>query len=199
MKVQKKCGFPTFIKQSRSMRALILFAVFVCFVFTAMAQKPTFIEQVGGGYTTGTNPNSFSPSGNGGGFAFESACDFLLHDLVGLGFGFDIDVIRLNGRNASIGPVFADFKLVAKGQFRPYLVIDPGYCFYTNSIADGTTQKGGVSFGSGAGLWFPSKRFLHLFLQAKYNYTRIATSTKGIPGNSSGSIGTFNFLIGYKF
>jgi len=181
------------------MRAPFLFAVFVAFAFTAVAQKTTFIEQLGAGYTTGTSPNSFSPSGNGGGFAFESACDFLFHDLAGVGFGFDINVIRLNGRNASISPVFADFKLVAKGRFRPYLVLDPGYCFYTNSIADGTTQKGGFSFGSGAGVWLPSKRFLHLFLQAKYNYTSIATRTKGFPGSSPGSIGTFNFLIGYKF
>ena len=181
------------------MRKLFLFALFVVFAISGIAQKTTFIEQVGAGYTTGTNANSFSPSGNGGGVAFESSSDFLFHDLVGLGFGFDINVIRLNGRNESISPVFADFKLIAKGRFRPYFVLDPGYCFYYNSIANGTTQKGGFSLGSGAGLWLPSKRLLNFFLQAKYNYTSISTSTKGLPGSTSGSIGTFNFLVGYKF
>ena len=188
-----------FIKQSGFMRKLFLFALFVPFAFTAMAQRPTFIEQLGAGYTTGTKANSFSPSGNGGGIAFESTSDFLFHDLVGLGFGFDINVIQLNGRHESVSPVFADFKLIAKGRFRPYIVVDPGYCFYYNSIANGTTQKGGFSLGSGAGLWLPSKRFFNFFLQAKYNYTSISTSTKGLPGSTSGSIGTFSFLVGYKF
>jgi hypothetical protein len=181
------------------MRKLFLFALFVVVAFTAMAQKLTFIEQVGAGYTTGTNANSFSPSGNGGGVAFGATGDFLIHDLVGLGFGFDINVIELNGRHESVSPAFADLKLIAKGRFRPYVVLDPGYCFYYNSIANGTTQKGRFSLGSGAGFWLPSKRLLNFFLQAKFNYTSISTSTKGLPGSTTGSIRTFSFLVGYKF
>jgi hypothetical protein len=176
-----------------------LSAVLIFLVFSGTAQKINYVEQLGAGYSTAPNANSFSPSGNGGGFSFETTGDLLLHDLVGLGLGFDINIIRINGRNQTLTPIFADFKLIAKGPFRPYLVIDPGYSLYYNSLADGAVQKGAFYLGSGAGLWFPSKGVLHLFLQAKYNYTSISTTTKGLPGSSSGSIRTVNFLLGYKF
>jgi hypothetical protein len=187
----------TFSIKETSMKRPILSAILIFIASAAMCQKLSFVEQLGVGYSTGTNANSFSPKGNGGGFAFGTTGDFLLHNLVGLGLGFDINVIRQNNRNESVSPVFADFKLISKGQFRPYIVIDPGYCFYYNSTPDGAVQKGSFSLGSGAGLWFPSKRSLHLFLQGKYNYT--STTVKGIPGSSSGSLRTVNFLLGYKF
>jgi hypothetical protein len=103
-----------FNEQSGCMRVSVLFALFVSFAVTAVAQKLSFVEPLGAGYTAGTNLNSFSSGGNGGGFAFETAADLLFHDVFGAGLGFAINEIRINGRTASVSPIFADFKLVAR-------------------------------------------------------------------------------------
>jgi hypothetical protein len=164
-----------------------------------VAQEAKFVEQLGMGYSSAIKANTLATGGNGGGFAFGTAGDFLLHDWLALGLGFDLNAIKINNVVESLSPFFADIKVIAKGRFRPYLLVDPGYSLYYNGIATGITQKGSFYLGGGAGVWFPSKKLLHLFLQAKYNYTSILTSTKGYSGNVSGYMRTYSFLLGYKF
>jgi hypothetical protein len=177
-----------------------LSCIFVLIASVGHAQKAGFFEQLGMGYSSGPNATSFSEKGNEGGFAFGTTGDFFFRNLIGLGVGFDVNVISINHSVKTVSPLYADFKIVARGKYRPYIVVDPGYCFYYNSIADGTTQKGSFYTGGGVGIWFPSKRLLHLFLQAKYNYLVVTTNINGSSGSSSsGYLSLFSFLLGYKF
>jgi hypothetical protein len=182
------------------MRSGICSCILLVIVFSAQAQKVGFFEQVGFGYSTGTPTSNFSPRGNGSGIALEFIGDFLLHNTFGLGLGVSYSFITINSRVEALSPVHADFRVIVHGKFRPYLLISPGYSFYYNSISDGTVQKGSLYMGGGGGVWFPSKKLLHLFLEAKYNYVRLSTVAKGgYSGSPNGYLGTANFLVGYKF
>jgi len=183
------------------MRKLLFFnLLLLSLASSGIAQKTIFTEQTGIGYSSGIKANAFAEGGNGGGIAFTSTGDFLLHNLIGIGMGFDFNINKINNRVADVPTFFADFKIIGQGQFRPYFLVDPGFCLYFNSIPDGTTQKGSFYTGAGAGVWFPSNGMFHLFLQAKYNYILVSTNPKGgYTGSTQGSIGLFNFLIGYKF
>ena len=181
------------------MKILSLLLIVLASATAVIAQQTKFSEQLGLGYSSGIKSNDFSPGGNSGGFAFGTVGDFVLNKNFGLGLGVDINIIGMNHIEESLTPVFADFRIMGQGRWKPYIALDPGFCLYYNNLKNGNSQRGSWYAGAASGLWFPSKHILHFFIQAKYNYQRTLTSYTGSAGKVSGSLDIFNFLAGYAF
>jgi hypothetical protein len=179
------------------MKKPIAIAALLFFAFSAKSQNPKIFGQIGAGYYNGSGiqGNSLSEGGRSGGFGIEGTLNALSGNVVGLGLG--IDLIKFNNTDGPFLPIFADFKFIAPGKARFYILIDPGYCIYHYS-SQGTTQTGGLYIAGGMGVWLPSKTQQKLFVQVKYNFITINSTVVGFPDTSSGSMGVFSFLIGVK-
>ena len=181
-----------------SMKPLYLFCLLILTFSAAIAQKTTFFEQISGGYSSGIQGNSFGDHLGAGGPSFETIGDFLFHDRIALGWGFKSSIFEQNNSYKVFWPFFADFKVVGKGKYRPYFVLDPGYSLMYYGLPDGSIEKGSFYVGAGGGIWFPSHQLLHLFLQAEYNNYTIRTVAKNA-GTTVGNVGAVSLLAGYMF